>query len=184
MTEQPLVLVINCGSSSLKFAVHALDRHCPLLSGLADRLGLEGATISFKDQSGKTVHDLKEPTHAASLEAVLEELAAHGWLNALAAVGHRVVHGGERFSSSVLVTPEVLARYRGHQPARAVTQSTRCTRHARRALAPRGAARRPLWTPPSTRPCRLPPISMLCPCRSIATTSCAVTAFTARLTAS
>lgn len=116
MTEQPLVLVINCGSSSLKFAVHALDRHCPLLSGLADRLGLEGATISFKDQSGKTVHDLKEPTHAAALEAVLGELAARGWLKALAAVGHRVVHGGERFSSSVLVTPEVLAEIEDISP--------------------------------------------------------------------
>jgi Acetokinase family len=44
VTEQPLVLVINCGSSSLKFAVHALDRRRPLLSGLGDRLGLEGAT--------------------------------------------------------------------------------------------------------------------------------------------
>jgi acetate kinase len=105
---EPLVLVINCGSSSLKFAVHALDRRRPLLSGLGDRLGLEGATISFKDDSSKTVRDLKEPTHAAALDALLEEFAARGWLNVLAAVGHRVVHGGERFPSSVLVTPEIL----------------------------------------------------------------------------
>jgi acetate kinase len=54
-----MVLVINSGSSSLKFAVYALDRRHPLLSGLADRLGLEGATVSFKDESGKTVRDLK-----------------------------------------------------------------------------------------------------------------------------
>ena len=108
MTEEPLVLVINCGSSSLKFAVHALDRRRPLLSGLGDRLGLEGATISFKDDFSKTVRDLKEPTHAAALDALLEEFAARGWLNVLAAVGHRVVHGGERFPSSVLITPEIL----------------------------------------------------------------------------
>ena len=93
MTEQPLVLVINSGSSSLKFAVHALDRRRPLLSGLGDRLGLGGATVSFKDEFGKTVRDLKEPTHAAALDAVLEEFATRGWLGALAAVGHRVVHG-------------------------------------------------------------------------------------------
>ena len=97
MTERPLVLVINSGSSSLKFAVHALDRHRPLLSGLGDRLGLDGATISFKDESGKTVRDLNAPTHAAALDAVLEGLAERGLLNDLAAVGHRVVHGGERF---------------------------------------------------------------------------------------
>jgi acetate kinase len=47
VSEQPLVLVINRGSSSLKFAVYALDRRRPLLSGLGDRLGLEGANVSF-----------------------------------------------------------------------------------------------------------------------------------------
>ena len=116
MTEQPLVLVINSGSSSLKFAVYALDRRRPLLSGLADRLGLQGATLAFKDESGKTVRDLKEPTHACALDAVLEEFTARGWLGSLAAVGHRVVHGGERFSSSVLVTPEVLVELEAISP--------------------------------------------------------------------
>lgn len=116
MTEHPLVLVLNSGSSSLKFAVHALDRHRPLLSGLADRLGLERATISFNAEFGKTVRDLKEPTHAAALDYVLEELAARGWLNALGAVGHRVVHGGERFSSSVLVTPDILVELEAISP--------------------------------------------------------------------
>jgi acetate kinase len=53
MTKPPMVLVINSGSSSLKFAVYSLDRRRPLLSGLADRLGLEGATVSFKDESAR-----------------------------------------------------------------------------------------------------------------------------------
>jgi acetate kinase len=108
VTEQPLILVINSGSSSLKFAIHALDRRDPLLCGLAERLGLDRATVSFKDETGKTVRSLKEPTHSAALDAVLGELTVRGWLGALAAVGHRVVHGGERFSSSVLITPDVL----------------------------------------------------------------------------
>jgi acetate kinase len=108
MTEKPLVLVINSGSSSLKFAAYALDRRRPLLSGLCDRLGLEGATVSFKDESGKTVRGLKESAHPAALDAVLEEFTARGLLRTLAAVGHRVVHGGERFASSVLVTTDVL----------------------------------------------------------------------------
>jgi acetate kinase len=106
--RKPLILVINSGSSSLKFAIHTLDRRDPLLCGLGERLGLEGATISFKDETGKTVRSLNEPTHAAALDAVLGELTVRGWLVALAAVGHRVVHGGERFSSSVLITPDVL----------------------------------------------------------------------------
>jgi acetate kinase len=116
VTEQPLVLVINSGSSSLKFAVYALDRRRPLLSGLADRLGLEDATISFKDESDKTVRRLKDPTHAAALDAVLEEFTARGWLGILAAVGHRVVHGGERFSSSVRITPALLAELEAISP--------------------------------------------------------------------
>ncbi|WP_024521037.1 acetate kinase [Bradyrhizobium sp. Tv2a-2] len=116
MTESPMVLVINSGSSSLKFAVYAMERRHPLLSGLADRLGLEGATVSFKDESGKTVRDLKEPTHAYALDAVLEEFAARDWSGSLAAVGHRVVHGGERFSSSVLVTPDVLVELEAISP--------------------------------------------------------------------
>jgi acetate kinase len=116
VTESPMVLVINSGSSSLKFAVYALDRRRSLLSGLADRLGLERATISFNDESGRTVRHLKASTHACSLDAVLEEFTARGWLGRLAAVGHRVVHGGERFSSSILVTPDVLVELEAISP--------------------------------------------------------------------
>jgi acetate kinase len=116
VTEKPTVLVINSGSSSLKFAVYALDRRQPLLSGLAERLGGTGATISFKDETGKTVRDLKEPTHTCALDAVLEELSARKLSGGLAAVGHRVVHGGERFSSSVLIKPDTLVALEAISP--------------------------------------------------------------------
>jgi acetate kinase len=110
MSSAPfLILVLNSGSSSLKFAVHNERVRTPLLSGLADRLGSENATIAFKDPDGERKHLLGESSHAAAVDAVLDELARRGWLEVLAGVGHRVAHGGERFTSSVLVTPAVLA---------------------------------------------------------------------------
>ena len=108
-TNEPLILVINSGSSSLKFAVYAREQRQPNLSGLADRLGQPQAAISFRTQDDEVAHDLPQPTHEAALDAVLTALAQRGWLPALAAVGHRVVHGGDRFPRSVTITPEVLA---------------------------------------------------------------------------
>jgi acetate kinase len=104
-----LVLVLNSGSSSLKFAVHDTGARTPLLSGLAERLGADGAAITFKDTKGKQTQPLQAGGHAAALDAVLAELSHRGWLRALTAVGHRVVHGGERFTESVLITPDVIA---------------------------------------------------------------------------
>jgi acetate kinase len=104
-----LILVLNSGSSSLKFAVHDTGTRAPLLSGLAERLGGEQPAITFKQAGGKQTHPLPEATHAAALDAVLAKLAQRGWIDALAAVGHRIVHGGERFARSVLVTQEVIA---------------------------------------------------------------------------
>lgn len=105
----PLILVINSGSSSLKFAVHNLTDRRALLSGLAERLGQQDACISVRDTEGKRTLPLATATHAGALEAVLAEVAARGWLPALRAVGHRVVHGGERFAASALISPAVLA---------------------------------------------------------------------------
>lgn len=109
MTESlPLILVINSGSSSLKFAIHAEGRRAPLLSGLAERLGLTGATIRLKDADGATTLPLPEASHAAALDAVLAALDARGWRERLIAVGHRLVHGGERITRSTRVTPAVV----------------------------------------------------------------------------
>jgi acetate kinase len=108
-TPACLILVLNSGSSSLKFAVHDTKTRTPLLSGLAERLGATSPIVTFKDPGGKQVNPLSEPTHASALDAVLAELSRRGWIDALGAVGHRVVHGGERFTESVLVTQDVIA---------------------------------------------------------------------------
>jgi acetate kinase len=108
--EDPcLILVLNSGSSSLKFAVHDTGTRTPLLSGLAERLNGDRPEVTFKDADGKQKRPLAGTGHAAALDAVLAELGHRGWLGTLAAVGHRVVHGGERFTESALVTPEVVA---------------------------------------------------------------------------
>ncbi|HET8996063.1 MAG TPA: acetate kinase [Acetobacteraceae bacterium] len=106
-TGGPLILVINSGSSSLKCAVFAGEHRAPLLTGLAERLGQAQATIAFKPDG--TAATLPEPTHEAALDAVLAALTGRDWLPRLAAVGHRVVHGGEHFAQSVVITPEVIA---------------------------------------------------------------------------
>jgi acetate kinase len=107
-TNPSLILVLNSGSSSLKFAIHDTMSRAPLLSGLAERLGGDNPEITFKDSDGKRQLALGEASHASALDAVLAELSHRGWLGALTAVGHRVVHGGERFTKSTVVTPEVL----------------------------------------------------------------------------
>ncbi len=107
--DKNLILVLNSGSSSLKFAVQNTGQRTPVLSGLAERLGGEGPSITFKDEGGKRTAPLPRADHAAALDAVVAELAARGWIEALVAVGHRVVHGGERFTGSVIITPLVIA---------------------------------------------------------------------------
>ncbi len=107
--DKSLILVLNSGSSSLKFAVQDVARREPLLSGLAERLGGTEPVVTFKDAQGKRAQPLAAADHGAALDAVLAELAARGWIDGLAAIGHRVVHGGERFTGAALITPEVIA---------------------------------------------------------------------------
>ena len=104
-----LVLVINCGSSSLKFALFPAGDTTPLMSGLAECLGQEDARLTCKAEDGKVTLSLGGGDHAAALDALTKTLAERGWLKNVTSVGHRVVHGGEKFQSSVLVTDEVLA---------------------------------------------------------------------------
>lgn len=108
-TAEPLILVINSGSSSLKFAVYAGEQREPKLAGMADRLGQAQATITVTADNGKATQPLPQSTHEAALDAMLAALSERHLLSRLAAVGHRVVHGGERFAQSVPITPEVLA---------------------------------------------------------------------------
>lgn len=107
--SSPMILVINCGSSSLKFALYAAHLRKPCLVGLAERLNSPAATIRFDVGSQRRRVELDAAGHARALAALLAELTTQGWLDHVLAVGHRVVHGGERFTASALITPDVLA---------------------------------------------------------------------------
>ncbi|WP_159566652.1 propionate kinase [Budvicia diplopodorum] len=127
MSFSPLILVINCGSSSLKFSLLAVDDHRPVLSGIAERLGLDNAYISFKDaQDVKTTLTLTPSGHQRALALLIEQLDQRGMTSHIVAVGHRVAHGGSKFKQSVMITPEVLDDIRSfsmlaplHNPANA-----------------------------------------------------------------
>ncbi|WP_336920874.1 acetate/propionate family kinase [Aquipuribacter sp. SD81] len=112
------VLVVNAGSSSLKYAVlepsgdpAAAARR--LGGGTVERIGSDGARLRHDGPGGRAVDDeaVDAPDHAAALRAAADALAAHGpSLDDVTAVGHRVVHGGEDFSGPVVVDDRVLAR--------------------------------------------------------------------------
>ena len=110
------VLVLNAGSSSLKFAVMALQGGEPALSGLAERLGTAQASIRL-DRGGERVTEaLAGGNHREAVARVLKELEKLGLRAQVAAVGHRVVHGGELFAAPARITPEVLAAIRACVP--------------------------------------------------------------------
>jgi acetate kinase len=100
------VLVLNCGSSSLKFALVDPISRATLLSGLAERLFEAEASLTVRD-ADKTVTKLDSQGHEAALQGIFRALETRGIVN-ISSVGHRVVHGGERFKMAVRITPEVL----------------------------------------------------------------------------
>ena len=108
------VLVINCGSSSLKFQLINSESEAVLAKGLCERIGIDGR-LTYQPANGeKEVSDLAMPTHTEAISFVINALTNEKTgvvksLDEIGAVGHRVVHGGEKFSKSVVVTPEVKA---------------------------------------------------------------------------
>jgi acetate kinase len=102
------ILVINCGSSSLKFAVIDPAARTELVSGLAQRLGSPEASVTWKDSSGRKYEDaIPGGDHAKAMREVYDGLKARGIASSIAGIGHRVVHGGQLFSASVVITDEV-----------------------------------------------------------------------------
>jgi len=80
-----------------------------VLSGLAERIGLDNACITFKSETGeKTQHKLDVATHLCALEKLFSEMTHQGLMHSLGTIGHRVAHGGSEFKRSVLITPEVM----------------------------------------------------------------------------
>ena len=109
------VLVINAGSSSLKYQLLNPETEQVLAKGLCERIGIDGK-FTYKPEGKKVVKgaDVAMPTHSEAIKAVLDALvdAENGVIGSMAeidAVGHRVVHGGEKFAKSVLITDEVMA---------------------------------------------------------------------------
>lgn len=113
MSNASLVLVINCGSSSLKFSLIPFNDGAPVLSGLAEKLGLDEASITFKDLAGnKSSQPLPEASHLSALKALFAELNQRQLLPAVKAIGHRVAHGGNEFKKSVAIDSEVIDKIR------------------------------------------------------------------------
>ena len=108
------VLVLNCGSSSIKYKLYDMSDESVLAQGGVEKLGLKDSFLKFKLPNGekKTIEKFM-PEHTVGVELILETLtnAEYGCiksLNEINAVGHRVVHGGEKFNTSVVLTSEIL----------------------------------------------------------------------------
>ena len=107
-------LVINCGSSSLKYQLIDMTNEEVMVQGLVERIGIEGSILTQKIE-GREKYIIETPmkNHKDAIELVLKALVdeKHGVISSMdeiSAVGHRVVHGGEKYSESVLITDEVL----------------------------------------------------------------------------
>ncbi len=112
--EKVYILVINCGSSSLKYQLLDMDTRNPLAKGLVERIGLPGAILTHRAANKeKEVMTAEIPNHTVGIQLVLDALVHPEYgvlrnLGQIGAVGHRVVHGGERFAQSVVVTDDVM----------------------------------------------------------------------------
>ena len=106
------VLVINCGSSSLKFQLINAESEEVLAKGICERIGIDGR-LTYQPEGGeKEKSDKPMPTHTEAIQFVIEaltnpETGVVKSLDEIGAVGHRVVHGSEKFSSSVIINDEV-----------------------------------------------------------------------------
>ncbi|MCF0147875.1 MAG: acetate kinase [Clostridium sp.] len=109
------VLVINCGSSSLKYQLIDMNTYDVMCQGLVERIGLEGAVLIHKNPTiDKYVVEGNFKNHKEAINSVIDTLLDKNYgvinnINEIYAVGHRVVHGGERYSNSVLIDDEVLS---------------------------------------------------------------------------
>ena len=108
------ILVLNCGSSSIKYKLFDMDNKAVIAQGGVEKIGLKDSFLLVKLPNGEKVQINKEmPEHTVGIELILntltdEKLGCISSLKEINAVGHRVVHGGEKFNKSVLITDEVL----------------------------------------------------------------------------
>ncbi|MBQ8099093.1 MAG: acetate kinase [Bacteroidaceae bacterium] len=106
------ILVLNCGSSSIKYKLYDMSQASVMAAGGIEKIGLEGAFLKIKTPVAKVIND-DIPDHDKGLDLIFKNLVAPkngvlASLDEIDAVGHRMVHGGERFNQSVMLTDEVL----------------------------------------------------------------------------
>lgn len=108
------ILVINCGSSSLKFQLIDSETEKCIAKGLCERIGIEGSQITYTPDGGEKEQTvIPMPDHTEAIRLVLEALTNEKTgvvksLDEIGAVGHRIVHGGEKFAASTIITDEVM----------------------------------------------------------------------------
>lgn len=108
------ILVLNCGSSSVKYKLFDMEQKSVIAQGGVEKVGLEGAFIKFTLPDGqKVVLEKDIPEHQTAIQLILDVLVSNEYgaiatLQEIDAVGHRVVHGGEKFNASVLINDEVI----------------------------------------------------------------------------
>ena len=107
------ILVLNCGSSSIKYKLFDMDTRAVMVSGGVEKIGLPDSFLQIKLANGEKVKiEQAMPEHTVGIQLILnslvdEKIGCIASLDEVQAVGHRVVHGGEKFNKSVLITPEV-----------------------------------------------------------------------------
>lgn len=108
------VLVVNCGSSSMKYQLFDMTNEAVIAKGLVERIGIDGSVLTHQPSGkDKVVFEADIKNHSIAIKMVLDALtdAKHGVIASMkeiSAVGHRVVHGGEKFAQSVRITPDVM----------------------------------------------------------------------------
>jgi len=113
MNEFPVVLVINSGSSSIKFSVLDVETCDVLLAGIAEGINTDQAGLSV---NGGELSPLSHPTYEAALKAISFELETRNLVDSVSLIGHRIAHGGNIFTQSVLITDEVIDSIRQVSP--------------------------------------------------------------------
>ncbi|EBV1449263.1 propionate kinase [Salmonella enterica subsp. enterica serovar Hadar] len=113
MNEFPVVLVINCGSSSIKFSVLDIATCDVLMAGIADGMNTENAFLSI---NGDKPINLSHSNYEDALKAIAFELEKRDLTDSVALIGHRIAHGGELFTQSVIITDEIIDNIRRVSP--------------------------------------------------------------------
>lgn len=180
MIEFPVVLVINCGSSSVKFSVLDASGCDALMTGIADGINTEKAFISV---NGGEPARLAHQDYEGALAAIALELEKRDLMSSVALIGHRIAHGGDLFSESTLITEEVIEQIRQVSPLAPLHNYANLSGvEAAERLFP-GVQQVAVFEPASTRRCRRRRICTVCRTAILKRWACAATASTAPLTA-